>query len=108
MKIAEAIRHARKLERLSQRQLAHLAGVPHSTVARIETGRISPRASTAERLLTVLGFEFEIAPRAGRGVDRSLIRRMLTLTSRQRIEYSVAGGDAARRLRNATAAAGDP
>jgi transcriptional regulator with XRE-family HTH domain len=107
MKIADAIRTARTGVGLSQRELAHRAGVPHSTVARIETGRISPRATTAERLLAVLGFEFEIAHRTGRGVDRSLIRRMLALSPRQRIEYSVAGGDAIRRLRDATAAAGD-
>jgi transcriptional regulator with XRE-family HTH domain len=107
MKIADAIRTARRGARLSQRELARRAGVPHSTVARIETGRISPRATIAERLLAVLGFDFEIAPRAGEGVDRSLIRRMLALSPRQRIEYSVAGGDAMRGLRDATAAAGD-
>jgi transcriptional regulator with XRE-family HTH domain len=107
VKIAEAIRTARTSVRLSQREVARRAGVPHSTVARIETGRISPRATTAERLLAVLGFEFEIAERTGRRIDRSLVRRMLALSPRQRIEYSVAGGEAIRRLRDATAGPGD-
>ncbi|MGH2786447.1 MAG: helix-turn-helix domain-containing protein [Actinomycetota bacterium] len=104
MQIAAAIRSARRGSRLSQRELARRAGVPHSTVARIETGRISPRASTVERLLGVLGYDFAIQPRAGQGVDRSLIQRMLALTPRQRIEYSVAGGETALRLQKATAA----
>jgi len=39
----------------SGRALARLAGVPHSTVARIELGRLSPRTETLERLLRAAG-----------------------------------------------------
>jgi transcriptional regulator with XRE-family HTH domain len=107
MIITEAIRHARRQRGLSQRRLAELAGLPQSTVARIETGHMSPRASTVGRLLAVLGFEWQIEPRLGHGVDRSLIRRMLSLTPQQRVEYSVAGGRAAAKLRESASAGND-
>lgn len=73
--------------------------MPQSTVGRIETGAIEPRAVTLERLLRATGHELSIEPHYGGGVDRSLIRWFLRLTPKERIQYAAAGGDFARRLR---------
>ncbi|GHE78229.1 hypothetical protein GCM10017786_04800 [Amycolatopsis deserti] len=47
---------ARARRRLSQRELARLAGVPQSTVATIEAGRRQPSVAMLERLLHAAGF----------------------------------------------------
>ncbi|GAA3796921.1 XRE family transcriptional regulator [Amycolatopsis tucumanensis] len=47
---------ARGQRRLSQRELARLAGVPQSTVATIEAGRRQPSVAMLERLLRAAGF----------------------------------------------------
>lgn len=43
----------------SQQTLAHLAGIQASDVSRIETGRLHPYPSQAQRLARVLGIEIE-------------------------------------------------
>ncbi len=102
MRVSEAVRAARRSAGLSQRKLAELAGVPQSTIARVELETIEPRSSTVEKILGAAGYEIEIEPRLGAGVDRTLIRRFLRLTPKERVEYAVAGGDFTRRLRRAT------
>ena len=42
---------------LSQRELAHKAGVAHSTVARIESGRTDPGFEMVRRILAAVGLE---------------------------------------------------
>ena len=106
MEIAAAIRGARRQAGWTQRELANRTGVPQSTIARIESGAIKPRAGTLEKILGVLGVELTLEPRLGIGVDRSLIVRMLALTARERIEYATTAGEAARRLRDAAARSG--
>jgi transcriptional regulator with XRE-family HTH domain len=102
METAVIIRAARRQAGLTQRGLAARAGMPQSTVARIESGAFKARAGTLERLLKALDLELVVEPRLGRGVDRSLVRRMLALTPRERIEYATKIGEAGRRLREAT------
>jgi predicted transcriptional regulator len=99
METAELVGIARRLCRLSQRELAARAGVPQSTVARIESGTIEPRSSTIDRILSSMGYAVTLEPRVTGDVDRSLIRRFLRLTPAQRIEYSVSGGRLTRQLR---------
>jgi transcriptional regulator with XRE-family HTH domain len=54
--LGTAFRALRRQRDLSQRQLAELAGVPVSTVARIESGEITnPRFRTVERLARAAG-----------------------------------------------------
>jgi transcriptional regulator with XRE-family HTH domain len=102
METSLIISEARRQAGLTQRGLAARAGMPQSTVARIESGAFKARAGTLERLLEALDLELVAEPRLGRGVDRSLIRRMLALTPRERIEYATKSGEAGRRLREAT------
>jgi predicted transcriptional regulator len=61
------------------------AGLPQSTVARIEAGHLQPRWETMARLLDATGHSLE-ATTAGEGIDRSQIQALLRLTPRQRLE----------------------
>ncbi len=47
---------------LSQRDLAELCGLPHSSVARIESGKSTPNLSTLLKIFRQLGLRFTISP----------------------------------------------
>jgi len=104
MQAAEALRGARRRARIAQRELATRAGVPYSTVARIESGAVTPRVDTMDRLLRVCGEALEARPRRGLGVDRTLIIEHLGRTPAERVAFIV---DAANRIR-ATREAAQP
>lgn len=99
---ARILRDARKRAGLTQRGLAQRAGVPQETIARIETSATQPRFDTLARLLDACGFELEVLPRLGVGVDMTLIDRMLAQGPGERL---ATGAEAARGmewLRSAT------
>ncbi|HET7665030.1 MAG TPA: helix-turn-helix transcriptional regulator [Mycobacterium sp.] len=83
------LREARRRAGLTQRALAEMAGVPQPTVARIESGSVTPRADTFARLLRAAGSELVVEPRLGIGVDRTLIRDRLAMTPARRIRLAV-------------------
>ena len=82
------VRYARRRAGLTQQQLARRAGISQPALARIEAGRVSPRIDTVERLLAECGMTLEAQPLAGRGVDRTAIRRMLALSPRERLRVA--------------------
>lgn len=84
--------YARKKARLSQRALAERAGVTQATIARIEKNEIDPRLGTVRRLLRACGFDLEIEPLAGVGVDRTAIRELLKLTPTERVRLATEEG----------------
>jgi transcriptional regulator with XRE-family HTH domain len=90
---------ARHVAGISQRELARRAGVPQSTVGRIEAGLLDPRIGTVERLLRACGMELSVVPRPGVGVDRTQLRERLGLTPRQRIEAAAAAASGVARIR---------
>lgn len=92
------LKKARTRAGLTQRSLAARAGVPQSTVGRIETGAIKPRIDTLLRLLHASGHDLELSVRLGEGVDRAQIRERLALTPRQRLEELTRAAAALRRL----------
>jgi transcriptional regulator with XRE-family HTH domain len=95
------VAQARRRAGLSQRELAEKAGVPQSTVGRIESGATDPRSETLILLLRACGEDLEALPRIGMGVDRTLAREELRRSVAQRVRG--AGADArnlARLLRN--------
>lgn len=53
---AELIRTARTRRSLSQRALAARAGVPQSTLSRVESGRQQPTVAMLERLVAAAGY----------------------------------------------------
>ncbi len=100
---------ARRGAGLSQRALAERAGVPQSTVARIERGQIDPRASTLNALLRACDWELGLQRVSvdANGIDRTLIREQLDRTPTQRVEGMVAAARLALRIADArTARAG--
>lgn len=103
MNAARLLLHARRRAGLSQRALARSAGVPQSTVARIETRQLAPRIDTVERLLRAAGQTLALEPAIGLGVDRSQIRELRRLTPAERARLAVAdataGADLDERLR---------
>ncbi len=65
------LRRARRLGRLSQRELATRSGVPLSTVTRIESGeRANPGVRTMARLVGACGFRIEVVADDGRAIAR--------------------------------------
>jgi predicted transcriptional regulator len=94
MDAAGMLRDARRRAGLSQRALAARVGVPQPTVARIESGVVDPRVDTLDRLLAGCGLALDSVARPGIGVDRTLIRRILALRPRDRLQL------AAREARN--------
>lgn len=99
MRSATAVLHARRRAQLSQRALAARAGVPQSTIARIEAGVLDPRTTTLIRVLRAAGHDLSAQPRLGEGVDRSLIRERLRRSPRQRIEDAAVAAANVERLR---------
>lgn len=79
---------ARRAAGMSQRALAARAGVPQSTVGRIEAGLMDPRVSTLERLLRECNAELVVTPRPGEGIDRTQFRERFKLSPRERVEYT--------------------
>jgi transcriptional regulator with XRE-family HTH domain len=55
--LAARVRHLRRKQELSQRQLADRAGVARASIARIESETATPDLSTLARLADALGVE---------------------------------------------------
>lgn len=84
------LKGARTKAQLTQRELAERAGVPQATVGRIESGASQPKLETLLLLLNAAGFELELRPRRGEGIDRTLIRQQLELSFEERVRRNSA------------------
>lgn len=85
MSLIHLLREARKRSGLTQAELATRAGVPQSTVGRIESGARVPSTALLERLIRAAGFE--VRAELGEpdpGTD-SLFERTLRRTPRERL-----------------------
>jgi transcriptional regulator with XRE-family HTH domain len=82
------LNYARKKAGFSQRALAERSGVTQATIARIEKNEIDPRIGTMARLLRACGYDLEVAPLAGMGVDRTAIRELLNLSPTERVRLA--------------------
>lgn len=89
---SRTLRYARRRAGLTQRELARRASMPQAAVARIETGRVTPRVDTLARLLDLCGCSLEVEPKRGTGVDGSLIRSLLDLSDAERARAAAASG----------------
>jgi predicted transcriptional regulator len=87
---ARLLRYSRRSAGLTQRALARRSGLPQPTIARIESGAVSPRMDTLDRLLEACGMRLTVEVRAGRGVDRTAIRELLRLTPAERLASAAA------------------
>ena len=89
MDSAGTLKRARRRAGLTQRELAERSGVAQPAISRIESGRVVPLVDTLDRLLRLCGEQLEAVPLLGERVDRSLIRRLLTLTPSERLDRAV-------------------
>jgi XRE family transcriptional regulator, regulator of sulfur utilization len=85
----EALRQARRGRGWSQRRLAAQATVAQPAIARIESGAVVPGIGTLEHLLGACGYGLECVRRPGGEIDRSVMRELLELTPRQRLDLAV-------------------
>jgi transcriptional regulator with XRE-family HTH domain len=79
------VREARKRAGLTQAELARRAGVPQSTVGRIESGTRVPSTALVERLVRAAGFELRVGIGERDPATDSLFDRTLRRTPRQRL-----------------------
>lgn len=86
MYAANLLRWARLHTGLSQQTLAAKTGIAQSTISRIESGQFEPRVKTLRALLRACGYDFELTPARGYGVDRSELRQQLERTPTERAE----------------------
>lgn len=90
MSAGEILREARRAARLSQRGLAERAHAAQPAIARIERGRVVPGFGTLEHLLRACGCSVEVVKRHGTGIDRTVMRGLLRLSPRERLDLAVA------------------
>jgi transcriptional regulator with XRE-family HTH domain len=88
MQSARLLRWARLHTGQSQAQLSEKTGIAQSTISRIEAGQFDPHFSVIRRLLRACGYDLELKPALGYGVDRSEIRQSLRMTPAERIAAS--------------------
>ena len=60
MELIQAVIDARENKQLTQRELSKKTSIPQSTIARIETGIVSPRIETLNRLLIAMGYRLKV------------------------------------------------
>lgn len=81
------LREARRRAGLSQETLAEKLGTTQSAVARWESGAVSPRLDTLERILEACGFEPRIPLRPLSAEDGEQIRERLAWSPLRRLRY---------------------
>jgi transcriptional regulator with XRE-family HTH domain len=81
------LREARHRVGLSQEALAARLGTTQSAVARWESGAVSPRLDTLERILEACGFEPRVPLQPLSLEDRDQIRQRLAWSPRRRLDY---------------------
>ena len=85
MSITNIVREARRRAALSQAELARRAGVPKSTVGRIESGARTPSAELVERLVRAAGLEVTISLSAPDPGTDAMFERSLRRSPAERL-----------------------
>ncbi|MGH9382519.1 MAG: helix-turn-helix domain-containing protein [Thermoanaerobaculia bacterium] len=98
METPKLLFRARRKAGLSQRELAERTGIAQPTIARIESGAASPRCETLGRLLDACGYELELTPYVGAGIDRTAMRELLAIEPAERLRLAAAEARALDRL----------
>ncbi|MCP5059910.1 MAG: helix-turn-helix transcriptional regulator [bacterium] len=107
MSLASIVREARRRAGLTQAELADRAGVPKSTVGRIESGTRRPSTDLVERLVRAAGLEVTVSlSESDPGTD-SMFERTLRRTPAQRLTDATRAARFVLRGRREIAAAAD-
>lgn len=85
MILRSLVREARKRAGFTQAELGRRAGVPQSTVARVESGARTPSTDLVERLVRAAGFEIHCRLGEPDPGTRSLFEATLRQTPAQRL-----------------------
>ncbi len=85
MILRSLVREARKRSGLTQAALAELAGVPQSTVSRVESGSRVPSTDLVERLVRAAGFDIQATLAEHDDGTASLFERTLRRTPDERL-----------------------
>ena len=85
MSIANLVREARRRAGLTQAELAERAGVPKSTVGRIESGARVPSSEMVERLVDAAGFSVSVSLSEPDPATDSMFERTLRRTPAERL-----------------------
>ena len=85
MVLRNLVREARKRGRLTQAALGRRAGVPQSTIARIESGARTPSTDLVERLVRAAGFEIRVRLGERDPGTASLLHQTLRRTPAERL-----------------------
>lgn len=85
MALEHLVREARRRAGLTQEELADRAGVPQSTIGRIESGARVPSTVLVERLVRAAGFEVRVGLGEPDPETDSLVERALRRTARKRL-----------------------
>lgn len=107
MSITDLVREARRRAGLTQAQLAERAGVPKSTVGRIESGARVPSAELVERLVEAAGWNVSVSlAEPDPGTD-SMFERTLRRSPAERLSDATRVARFVLRGRRAVSAAAD-
>jgi transcriptional regulator with XRE-family HTH domain len=87
MDAAGIVREARRRAGLKQTDLARRLGTIQSAVARWESGAVSPRVDTLERLVRACGLDVALLLVSAPQDDRDQIAERLGWTPGERLEY---------------------
>ena len=82
----DLVREARRRARLTQRELAELAGTTHSAIARLEGGRTSPSFENVLSLVRLCGLDLDVMLVERDGTDMWQAAVLLGLSPSQRLE----------------------
>jgi transcriptional regulator with XRE-family HTH domain len=85
MILRNLVRESRKRAALTQAELGRQAGVPQSTIARIESGARTPSTDMVERLVRATGFEIRVSLGEPDPGTSSLFQRTLRRTPTERL-----------------------
>ena len=85
MILRNLVREARKRAGLTQTELGSRAGVPQSTIARVESGARTPSTVLVERLVRAAGFEIRARLGEPDPETASLFSRTLRRTPAERL-----------------------
>jgi transcriptional regulator with XRE-family HTH domain len=85
MPVANIVREARRRSGLSQAELAERAGVPKSTVGRIESGARVPSTDMVERLVQAAGWNLSVSLLEPDPGTDSMFERTLRRTPAERL-----------------------
>lgn len=87
MKSAEIVRRARKVRGWTQTELARAAGISQSAVARWESGRVSPRVASLQRVFEAAGLLARIELVEEDRIDWDQLAERLSWTPIDRLRY---------------------